>query len=249
MFILIAEDEYPSAQRLKKMVESILDQQTTIEIVDTVQEVIERLENRIPPDLLLLDINLADGSSLDIFQLTEPKTPVIFITAYDDHAVQAFRLNALDYLLKPIKRAELEEALFRWEKNLNSGKTPDFNGLTKTIQLENNLQRFLIRIGRQLHLIDKKECAWFYTEEKICFLVDFKGKRFPLDQSLDGLESLLDPQLFFRVNRQFIIQRKAIKELHAYSKARVKLVLNHNPLVETIVSTERSPRFKEWLVS
>ena len=121
MVILIAEDEYPSAQRLKKMVKSILDQETTIEIVDTVQEVIERLESGIPPDLLLLDINLADGSSLDIFQLTEPKTPVIFITAYDDHAVQAFRLNALDYLLKPIKRAELEEALFRWEKDLKSG--------------------------------------------------------------------------------------------------------------------------------
>lgn len=248
MYILIAEDESLSANRLKKMVLSLLSQPLTIEIVDSVLELVEKLEGSAVPDLLLLDIHLADGSSLDIFQLVDLNSPVIFITAYDEHAVQAFRLNAIDYLLKPIKRKELEEALKRWQSSRHSPEK-DYGPLAKSLKARENIHRFLIRIGRQLHLIEVADCAFFYTEDRICFLVDFNGKRYPLDQSLDSLESQLDSERFFRVNRQFIVQRKAIKELHAFSKSRVRLLLQEKPIVETIVSTERSPRFKEWLVS
>lgn len=245
MLILIAEDEPLTARRLQRMVQEILVEKSEFIFSDTVAETIEILDNR-HVDLIFLDIHLADGSSLELFSLTEVTIPVIFTTAYDEHAVRAFRLNAIDYLLKPIKKLELEAAMKRWhDARLTKHKVQE---LSKVVNPDMVPLRFLIRMGQQLHLVNAEEVATFYTEDRIIFLHTFNDRRFPLDQSLDQLEKELDERTFFRINRQVIINREAIEEMHAYSKARVMLKLKPELPFSTIVSTERSPVFKSWLV-
>ncbi|PHI18821.1 DNA-binding response regulator [Lewinellaceae bacterium SD302] len=245
MRIIIAEDEPLTANRLKKMIAELLTEKADYIFTETVSETLEELAGVTPPDLLLLDVHLADGSSLDIFAVTTVSIPVIFTTAYDEHAVRAFRLNAVDYLLKPINKDELAAALLKWRAQQTS--EIDYAKLVRAMKTEANTHRFLIKSGQQIHLVEATEVAFFSTEDRLTILTTLTGKRHVLDQSLDRLETELDANQFFRVNRQFIVQRRAIKEMHAYSKARVKLVLTTGQ--ETIVSTERSPHFKEWLVS
>ena len=245
MNILIAEDEPRTARRLQRLVAEIIDRPVSFTVVDSVVDAVAAL-NEINPDLILLDINLADGSSLDIFTLTKVSAPVIFTTAHDEHALRAFRLNAVDYLLKPINKQDLSEALGRWRSN--QLVNPDLTRLVRELTASTALKRFLIRVGQQLHLVDTAEIAYFYTEDRIVFLKTFADRRFPVDQSLDAIEEGLDAGLFFRINRQMIINREAIAEMHAYSKARVVLTLQPAYTDKAVVSTERSPVFKEWLV-
>lgn len=247
MHILIAEDEQLTAERLRRMLTLLLDSTTKYTIVDTVAETIGVLENGEKVDLLLLDIHLADGSSLDLFNLTEVRTPVIFTTAYDEHAVQAFRLNAIDYLLKPVRKEELSTAIERFRGSQLANQNLEV--LTRLADQDKVPRRYLIRIANQLHLIEAGEVAFFYTEDRITFLHTFADRRYPLDQSLENVEAEVDENTFFRINRQVIINRRAISEMHAYSKARVKLVLKPAVSFETIVSTERSPHFKDWLIN
>lgn len=246
MKILIAEDESLTAQRILKMTTDLLGDSVEFILVDTVADTISYLEND-PPDLLLLDVHLADGSSLELFKKIKVEVPIIFTTAYDKYAVKAFQLSAVDYLLKPVNKEDLEKALNKW-KRLDATPPIDYAELAKAIG-RNTTKRFMSRVGQQLHVIEDHEIAFVQTEDRLTLLVTTNGKRFPMDQSLDSLERELDADQFFRINRQFIINRKAIKELHTYSKSRVKLILEPAAPSETIVSTERSAIFKEWLVS
>lgn len=247
MYILLVEDEPLAAQRLTKMVQEILGDKARIEHLDSVAATRNFFAGGGAPDLILLDIHLADGSAFELLDTVAVAAPIIFTTAYDEHAIQAFRVNAIDYLLKPIKRAELEKALAKWRHQARP-QPIDYQKLAAELRPLAAEKRFLIRIGQQIHLVEAADAAYFNTEDRVTLLTTFSGKRYPLDHSLDKLEEILDDRQFFRINRQFIVNNRAIKEMHAYSKARVMLVLDPPTGEETIVSTERSPNFKSWLV-
>lgn len=247
MRILVIEDEAAAARRLVKMVEELFPEAEIVGQLESIAESIAWLKDRPAPELILLDIHLADGSSFEIFQHQEVTTPIIFTTAYDQYAIQAFQVNAVDYLLKPIKREELRLAIQKYEQRFATAPKIDYKALARAVHQENQSRRFLIRVGRQIRLVGMDEIAYVYTESKITFLVTREGKRYPVDYSLDRLEEWLPKDEYFRINRQFIVGIHAIDEMLAYSKSRVKLTLHPFCELETIVSTERSPAFKQWL--
>ncbi len=247
MKVLIVEDEEAAARRLEKLIREIDPEIEVAGQLDSIEAVLNWMGQNKLPELIFMDIHLADGSSFEIFQHVQIDKPVIFTTAYDQYAIQAFQVNSVDYLLKPLKKASLEQALrkyYKWH-----GKAGlDYQELARAIQGSQPGKRFLIRIGQSIRVVEMKEAAYFYTEDKITFITTKEGKRYPLDQSLEKLEEMLDPKAFFRINRQFIISIDAIREMYAYSKSRVKVALDPPCELETIVSTERSPFFKKWLL-
>ncbi len=246
--IIIIEDEQRAASRLEKL---ILEIDSSIEVVasmDSIESVLEWHEKEAQPDLYFLDIHLADGSAFEIFKRIQITQPIIFTTAYDQYAIDAFKVNAIDYLLKPIKRLELEAALKKYH-SLHSSPVLDYSELLSQISKgkTTKLKRFLIRVAQNLKTVEVDNVAYFYTENKITFLTTYEGKRYSVDYSLEKLEEELEQELFFRINRQFIIRVNAISKMVAVSKSRVKIWLDPNA-VETIVSTERSGKFKKWLI-
>jgi two-component system LytT family response regulator len=246
MKALIIEDESAAVRRLAKLIKEV---DPSIEVendLDSIESALDWFGANPLPDLIFLDIHLADGSSFEIFNHVEVPRPVIFTTAYDEYAIQAFRLNAIDYLLKPIKRQELERAIEKYRK-WKSPPAFDYKKLARTIDRDEYNKRFLIRLGQNIRVVEIHDCAYFYTQDKITFLVNREGKRYPLDYSLERLEEMADPRTFFRINRQFIVNINAIKEMYAYSKSRVKIELSPPCELEVVVSTERSPHFKKWL--
>lgn len=250
MKVLLIEDENAAARRLEKLLKEVAPEAEVLQHLDSVESAVLWLAGNPHPDLIFLDIHLADGSSFDIFEHVTVTCPVIFTTAYDEYALQAFKVNAVDYLLKPIKNTELAAALHKYQKVFRPA--PDYNTLLATLKSQtepNHLQRMLIRFGHSFKLVDLSDAAYFYTKDKITFLITrSSGKRYPVDYPLDKLETMLDNKVFFRINRQFIVNISAIHEMHAYSKSRVKLDLDPTTDMETIVSAERSAEFKRWLV-
>ncbi len=253
MKILIIEDENAAARRLEKLIGEIAPEASILDRLDSVEAAVLWLKNNPQPDLIMLDIHLADGSSFEIFQHVDVTAPIIFTTAFDEHALQAFKENTVDYLLKPIKVNELQAAIEKYKRLYQQITSPDYKILSETLMKQggssNYIRRMLIRFSNSFKLIDMKDVAYFYTKDKITFLVSrSSGKRYPADYPLDKLEGIIDPEVFFRINRQFIINVAAIKEMHPYSKSRVKIDLDPPIELETIVSTERSAEFKRWLV-
>ncbi|MBL0259213.1 MAG: response regulator transcription factor [Bacteroidetes bacterium] len=252
MKILIIEDEEPAALRLKKILNELEPDALILDVIVSVRSAVEWLKNNAAPDLILLDINLADGSSFEIFKMVEVKTPVIFITAYDEYAIQAFKVTSVDYLLKPIKKEELNEAFKKFKSiynQHNKSSVPDFEKLLETLRQpqQEYKKRFLIRFGEHIKAVDAESVAYFYTEEKINFIRTLDNHTYHVDYNLDKLEEMLDPARFFRINRQFIISIDSIDQMFSFSKSRVKINLKPPINLDTIVSTERSPLFKEWL--
>lgn len=246
MKVLIIEDEAAAARRLRKL---ILEIDSGIEVIgqlDSIEGTINWLDQHELPALIFLDIHLADGSSFEIFKYKKVELPIIFTTAYDEYALQAFKLNAIDYLLKPIKRQELVLAINKYKK-WQSPSPFDYSKLAKVLQKDQPQRRFLIRVGQSFRIVEMKDVAYFYTENKITFLVTKTEKRYPIDFSLEKLEEEIDKNSFFRINRQFIISIASIKNMYAYSKSRVKIDLKPACKLESVVSTERSPHFKRWL--
>lgn len=248
--ILIIEDEEPAANRLKKMVMEIEPEANVLENIVSVSSSIAWLEKNPAPDLIFSDIQLSDGLSFEIFKNVEVQCPVIFITAYDQYAIDAFKVNSIDYLLKPIKKDDLVTALNKFKKLTPSATAPlDISKVLEafTPAKTEYKTRFIVRYGEHIKTIKIEEVAYFYTEDKINFLTTNEGRRYAIDYNLDSLESVLDPKVFFRINRQFIISIHAISEMFSYSKSRVLIKLNPVCKHETIVSTERSGDFKLWL--
>lgn len=249
MNVLIIEDEQATAQRLSKLLQEI---EPSIEIVDTLDSIescVNWFKSNKQPDLIFQDIHLADGSSFEIFKQVEVKSPVIFVTAYDQYALQAFKVNSVDYLLKPVKKNDLLEALKKFNEIYGQKKQTeiDYSALAKLIQKDNFQKRFLVRYGEKIKAVDIENIAYFFTQEGNLFFKTFDNHQYPLEISLDKLEPTLDATWFYRINRQFIINFKAISEMYSYSKSRVLIVLNPPCEIETIASTERSGEFKQWL--
>ena len=250
--ILIIEDEEPAANRLQKMVKELEPDSNVVENIVSVFSGINWLKENPQPDLIFSDIQLSDGLSFEIFKNVEVQCPVIFITAYDQYAIDAFKVNSIDYLLKPIKREDLQAALNKFKKLTSAPAAAPALDISKVLEAFNQTKaeyktRFIVRYGEHIKTIKIEEVAYFYTEDKINFLTTKEGRRYTIDYNLDALESMLDPKVFFRINRQFIISIHAISEMFSYSKSRVLVKLNPPAKHETIVSTERSGDFKLWL--
>lgn len=244
---VIVEDEKPAARRLQRMLEK-LDVQVLV-ILHTVEEAVQWFSSNPSPELIFLDIQLSDGLSFGIFEAVDIKSPIIFTTAYDEYALQAFKLNSIDYLLKPIDDEELEAAVkkFRSRKALEH-ELPDLQLLKSLLNLPTEYRkRFTIPVGQHLKIINVEEVCCFYSENKGTYLFTCEGRNYLLDGSLDKLEPELDPAMFFRVNRKFIIQLKSIKDILVYSNQRLEVKLNDFNGEQIIVSRERVRDFKEWL--
>ncbi len=243
MKAIIVEDEQIAARRLIRLLDEIHPQKIEIlEVFDNVADTAAYLLNHDHPDLLFLDIHVADGNSFELFNVVEDiSSDIIFTTAYSEYGPQAFRKEALDYLLKPVKKEELQEAIQRKTK-LSKEKIHAIK--TNYSEYKN---RFLIRFGAKLHIVKTEELAYIYSENKISYFVLHDGKKVPSDYKLQELEDMLDPRNFFRANRQVIVFIDAIKDIITYSKSRVKLRLQPVYTGDIVVSTENTPKFKDWL--
>ena len=255
MKILIIEDEKAAAQRLQKLIEEIEPEAEIVEVLDSIESAVAWFRRERMPELIFADIHLADGSSFEIFRETEVSAPLIFTTAYDKYAIDAFKLNSVDYLLKPIKREELVRSLEKFRK-IHAAAPPveaiDYARLAEVLragkQGKTDFQkRIVIRYGQHIKAVEITDIAYFYIDSKITLLRTFEGKDSPVDQNMDQLEEMLNPAEFFRINRSCILNIRAIDKMYAYSKSRVKIELNPPFEQDSIVSSERSAHFKEWL--
>jgi two-component system, LytTR family, response regulator LytT len=251
MTILIIEDEEPAYKRLLKMLKEVEPAATLLNQIVSVSSAVKWFKENDAPDLIISDIQLSDGISFEIFKQVDIKCPVIFTTAYDQYAIEAFKVNSIDYLLKPVKKDELEKAVSKFKTLTPAAASPaiDINKLLQSLQPAGTdyKKRFVVRYGEHIKTIDIEEVVYFYTEDKATFLCTKDARRFVVDFNLDTLDSILDPKVFFRINRQYIISIHSIAEMFAYSKSRVLIKLNPPAKHETIVSTERSADFKHWL--
>ncbi|NNC95389.1 MAG: response regulator transcription factor [Chitinophagales bacterium] len=250
MKILIIEDEPAAAKRLHNLIESLDKEYEVIEITDSIEGSIKFFNSsEVQPDLIISDIHLADGSSFEIFKELKIEVPVVFVTAYDQYAIDAFKVNSIDYLLKPVKKSELEESINKFKKLSKMSSTPavDLTALIAMINKDEHPKRLVVRYGQNLKAVNIVDVAFFHTENKIVFLTNFNGEKYAVDQTLEELESMIDHNIFFRINRQFIININAIEKMISFSKSRVKLILKPKVEFEVIVSVDRSPHFKKWL--
>lgn len=247
MNVLIVEDEKPAATRLANMVMKAMPDAQIVGFTDGVEATINFLDQHESPDLVFMDIHLSDGSAFEIFRhYPLDGIGLIFTTAYDQYAIESFKVNALYYLLKPIKQEDLEHAINRFREYRD--KNQDYKQIvTKLLSKQSHDKRFLIRMGQSLRLVHQQDIAYFYTSDKITFMMTREGRKYPVDYTLENLEAMIDPTRFFRINRQYIIHIDAIQQMHAHSKARVRIDLAPPAHEEVIVSTEKSPLFKKWL--
>ncbi|MEP7171384.1 MAG: LytTR family DNA-binding domain-containing protein [Bacteroidota bacterium] len=249
MKILIIEDEEPASDRLKKMVNAIIPHAEITTTIASVSAAVKWFQKHPCPDLVLMDIQLSDGNSFDIFKEVKVECPIIFTTAFDEYAIKAFKLNSVDYLLKPIKKEELAAAIKKYESHVKQ-PSADYSKLIEMISStkEKHQKRILIRFRDIIKTIELVDVAYFFVENKITYAKTKQNMQYQVDYNLDEIEELTDSQIFFRINRQCIINIEAIEKMAAYTKSRVKLILAPPSNLDTIVSTERSPEFKTWLL-
>jgi two-component system LytT family response regulator len=254
MKLLIIEDELPAARRVKNLIAEIDATIEVLEVIDSVESAVKWLRNYQRPDLILMDIQLADGLSFEIFDRITIQSPVIFTTAYDEYALRAFKVNSIDYLLKPIDKAELTQSItkFRNIKAQFADTAPNslnIENLLTSLKLSQKeyKTRFLVKLGDRLVPILIEDVAYFQAEEKIVLLVTQDNKRYAVDFTLDALDSQLNPSLFYRINRKFIAHFHSIKHIHTYYNGKLKIQLLPEVKEEVTVSREKSGDFKEWL--
>ncbi len=246
MKALIIEDEKPASRRITKL---LLEADPNIEIVgilESVEASVQWLSKNPPPHIMFMDIQLADGSSFEILKKTNVTCPVIFITAYDEYAIDAFKVNSVDYLLKPVKKEELEAAILKFRNLQHNYSTIGIDTLLSSAGKKYK-DRFVIKLGNKIKSILVKDIAYFYSKDKLSFICDHEGKNSPIDMSLDKIEVLLDPDTFFRINRQIIANSNAIKDIQTSSKSRIVIALYPPTNIDAVISSERSSVFKKWL--
>ncbi|MES2617809.1 MAG: LytTR family DNA-binding domain-containing protein [Bacteroidota bacterium] len=247
--ILIVEDEPLSAGRLQKLIENCGDEYEVVKIADSIEDATNWLKTN-EPDLGLFDIQIADGLSFEILRNINFNLPVIFITAYGHHALQALKMNAIDYLLKPVKDQELKDALEKFKKQkliISESKLYHLMNSIGGMAQPKYIERFRINLGMQIKVIQTDEIAYFYIWNKGVYLMTNNSEKYLLDMNLDEIENIVNPSKYFRINRQFIIGLSSIEKMVNYSKSRVKITLKPEAPLESITSVERSGEFKKWL--
>lgn len=250
MDILIVEDEPHAAQRLQMLASELIPNANILARIDTVKKAVEWLKSN-SPQLIFMDIQLADGLSFHIFEQVKVESPVIFTTAYDEYALRAFKVNSIDYILKPVDKEELNAALQKL-KNL-SGDTVRQEAILGNIAQALELlhkrykTRFVVKVGEHLRTIDVDTILYFFSQDRTTFCVTDDNRNHVLDYTLEQLEDMLDPDAFFRINRKYLVRSSAIKDIISYTNSRLKLVLKGSTDKDIIVARERVQQFKEWL--
>ena len=253
MKTIIIEDEKPAARRLSRMLEGLDLKVSTM--LHSVEEAIHWFQNNKHPDLIFLDIQLSDGLSFEIFDVIEVHSAIIFTTAFDEYALQAFKLNSIDYLLKPIDDEDLEHAVHKYKTRFKSVTEPnkialDFEDIKKLLvnPLEREYKkRFTAKVGQHIKIINSEDVECFYSENKGTYAATKDGRDYLLDTTLEQLENELKPKVFFRVSRKFFVNIDYIKDIISYTNSRLQIKLNNNPQLEIIVSREKVKDFKLWL--
>jgi DNA-binding LytR/AlgR family response regulator len=250
MKILVIENERPAADKIVKLLKNIDKSISILGVIETVEEAINRLQDKPDPDLILMDIQLDDGLCFEIFETVSVEIPVIFTTAYDEYTLKAFKVNSVDYLLKPIDEESLRAAIAKFNKFYYADKDPfrrDFKQLIHEFRSQYK-SRFLIRTGEKYRSVTTGEISHFYINERNVFLVDTQGRDFGVDYSLEQLQNLLDPRKFFRINRECIVNIDAISLMYSYSSSRMQLTLKNQEKNELfVVSREKVGEFKKWI--
>ena len=252
MKILIIEDEIRASQQLQSMLQKNFPEVNVIQIIESVEDSVEWFDNNNSPDLILMDIQLADGLSFEIFQKTTIEAPVIFTTAYDQYSIKAFKVNSIDYLLKPIQEEDLSNAIKKY-KTLYEKKSAPHIDQSKIEQLIQNLtptrsrKRFMVKDGSSMTFVQTESVAYFYSEDGISFLITQNGKRYIVDLTLDAIEKEINASHFFRINRGQIININVVEKIHPYFNHRLKLDINGNSKLEFVVSRNRTSDFKNWI--
>lgn len=251
MRILIIEDESSNSKRLIKLLNKITTDAEIIDCLTSVEESLNWFEENPEPDLIFMDIQLSDGLCFEILSNKKIESPIIFTTAYDEYALQAFKHNSIDYLLKPVEPVELEKAILKYNR-LYKEKTTISNGITNVIKTFNESiqykNRFLVRTGKHFVSVPVENISFFIIENQLVFIYTRTGDKYILDLYLDDLEKTLNPEIFFRINRQSLVHIDAIDKIYAYAGGRLLLkIIPSIPQKEFIVSREKVNSFKEWL--
>jgi len=250
MQVLIIEDEAPAANRLAVLLQRISNEINVVQKLDSVEASVNYLQSASNIDLIFMDIQLADGLSFDIFQRTTVTTPVIFTTAFDQYTLKAFKVNSIDYLLKPIDEAELNCAVDKYRRFYYK-KEDDFSEkIIKLVREMNSTaytERLLIKRGQQLSYLKIATTAYCYADGKLCYAVDFDSNKYLLETNLSQLEEQLHPAKFYRINRTLLVNIESIMKVHTWLGGRLKLELSLKAHTETVVSRERVSGFKNWL--
>lgn len=251
MNVLIIEDEPQAAQRIETLLKKLMPGVDVLDRLDSVSKSVKWIKAHPSPDLILMDIQLADGISFQIFEQCEVKSPVIFTTAYDEYAMKAFKVNSIDYILKPVDEEELNLALKKYH-GLVSGGTPltiTLESIGQAIQMltKKYKTRFVIKVGEHLKSLEVIDILFFQSIEKATYCQTTDGRRNILDFTLEELEAVLDPMRFFRINRKYIVSAAAIMDIVSYSNSRLRLSLKNSSDKDIIVARERVQEFREWL--
>ena len=257
MKVLIIEDEELAVKKLRKTLESVDSSAQVVGVADSIRSSVNWLQQNPSPDLILMDIELADGQSFEIFDKVEVKSTVIFTTSYDEYALKAFKVNSVDYLLKPVQKEDLQAALNKLKtmKTLygSTSHSDPLNVENLVKELQQKLQpkefrkRFLVKHAQKLVSVDVEEIAYFYSDGRLNFFKTLDNKKFVVDYTMDELEDMLDPNKYFRISRSFYVSIASIDQIHDYFGNRLLLHLKPAVDKESIVSREKVADFKKWM--
>ena len=252
MKILIIEDEMRAAQQLQIMLKNNYPDFSILDTLESVEDSVAWLNNNTPPNLILMDIQLADGLSFEIFQQINIEVPVIFTTAYDQYSIKAFKVNSVDYLLKPIQENELKSAIEKYQKLYTKNTSSNIDALTlekliTNLVVEPSRKRFMVKDGGAMVFVSMEEVAYFYSEDGISFLVNKNNKRYIVEMTLDAIEKDISTSDFFRINRGQIVSINSVEKIHPYFNHRLKLEISGNSKLEFVVSRNRTSAFKAWV--
>ncbi|HWJ25993.1 MAG TPA: LytTR family DNA-binding domain-containing protein [Flavisolibacter sp.] len=257
MKILIVEDEDLAVKKLKKTLFTVDESATVVGEADSIRSTVAWLENNPAPDLILMDIELADGQSFEIFNHVQVKSPVIFITSYDEYALKAFKVNSIDYLLKPVQKEDLQLALDKF-RSIREIYKPEpvassisidllVKELQQKLQTKEYRKRFLVKHGQKLVSVEVDDIAYFFSDGRLNFFKTFDNKKFVVDYTMDEMNEMLDPDKYFRISRSFFISVNSVAQIHDYFGNRLMLHLKPESEKEAIVSREKVTDFKTWL--
>lgn len=258
MNIFIIEDEELAVKKLQKTLQLVDPSAKVVGTADSIANAVEWLQTNFKPDLILMDIELADGQSFEIFNLVDVQSPVVFTTSYDEYALKAFKVNSIDYLLKPVQKEDLQMALNKYKelKSIYSGKQNGAEGvnidnlvkeLQQKLQTGNYRKRFLVKQGQKLVSVDIDEVAYFFSDGRLNFFKTHDNRKFVVDYTMDELEEMLDPEKYFRTSRSFYVSVKSIEKIDDYFGNRLILSLKPDVDKEALVSREKVSDFKRWM--
>ena len=249
MDILIIEDEPHAAERLERLVRELVKDVAVVGRIDSVKKAVEWFTSHAAPDVVLLDIQLADGISFRIFEECEVNAPVIFTTAFEEYAVKAFKVNGIDYLLKPIDKEELNVALKKTGAGAASDKEQLLQKMSEVVKMltRKYKTRFVTKVGEHLRTIEVSRIRFFHSMDKTTFCATDDNRNLIIDFTLEELEDMLKPDQFFRINRKYLVSADAIQDIISYSNSRLRLVLKGSQDSDIIVARERVQQFRQWL--